>query len=129
MKYTVKNKELVPLFNDVLALMKPYEVHFSTRTDVVGYYDLWSEKDVVIDGREKDSVYFAGLVIQKSYVGFYFMPIYADTDLKELFGPKLISLLKGKSCFHIKELDVELIAEIKVALKYGLDLYVERGWV
>jgi len=32
-------------------------------------------------------------------------------------------LLKGKSCFHIKNLDEELILEVKKVLKDGFDIY------
>jgi hypothetical protein len=57
------------------------------------------------------------------------MPIYADTDLKGLFEPELLKLLKGKSCFHIKELDAKLEKQIRRALKVGFGLYKARGWV
>jgi hypothetical protein len=85
-----------------------------------GYCDRW---------KKKKEVFFAGLIIQKSYVGFYFMPIYAETDLKEVFKPELLKLLKGKSCFHIKKLDDELKSQIREALELGFELYKERGWV
>jgi len=32
-------------------------------------------------------------------------------------------LLKGKSCFHIKNLDEELILEVKKVLEDGFDIY------
>jgi hypothetical protein len=84
---------------------------------------------VVIDGRKKKEVFFAGLIIQKAYVGFYYMPIYAETDLKTVFKPELLRLLKGKSCFHVKKLDEELLRQIEAALKIGYELYRGRGWV
>jgi hypothetical protein len=92
-------------------------------------YQLWSERDVVIDGRPRNEVYFAGLVVQKSYVGFYYMPVYAEPERKQLFAPELLELLKGKSCFHVKRLDDELIGQIRHALAEGRRLYESRGWV
>jgi hypothetical protein len=97
--------------------------------DLDSKYDLWSFKDVEIAGRKRKEVYFAGLIIQSSYVGFYYMPIYTETKLKEVFEPELLSLLKGKSCFHIKKLDANLERQIKNALKTGYELYEKRGWV
>jgi hypothetical protein len=57
------------------------------------------------------------------------MPIYADSELKKVFKPELLSLLKGKSCFHVREIDDELERQIKDALRIGFDLYKERGWI
>jgi hypothetical protein len=69
------------------------------------------------------------LIIQKGYVGFYFMLVYAETDLKLVFAPKLLKLLKGKSCFHIKKLTPELLDQIRSALQVGYAAYQARGWV
>ena len=101
----------------------------TVRRDERGYFDLWSEKDIVIDGRRRKDVYFCGLVIQKSYVGFYFMPLYADDDLSAVFGPELLATLKGKSCFHLRRLTPELKEQLTAALAAGWLLYEERGWV
>jgi hypothetical protein len=97
--------------------------------DDASHYDLWSIKDLVIEGRKRKEVYFAGLIIQKGYVGFYFMPVYADTDLKAVFALELLKLLKGKSCFHIKKLTPELLGQVKSALQVGYEAYQARGWV
>ena len=90
---------------------------------------LWSEKAVEIEGRKRDEVYFAGLIVQKGYVGFYFMPVYTHAAQKDVFAPALLALLKGKSCFHVKRLDDELVTHVEDALAAGFQLYRERGWV
>lgn len=126
----VKNPALLPLFADAKELLEPYAEHFTVRRDEPGYYDLWSEKDIVIEGRKRKEVFFAGLIIQKSYVGFYYMPIYADAErAREFFGPELLATLKGKSCFYLKELTREIRAQMTEALAKGLELYRSRGWV
>ena len=90
---------------------------------------LWSEKAVEVAGRKRDEVYFAGLILQKGYVGFYFMPVYTHAEQKAVFEPELLALLKGKSCFHVKRLDDALVGHVDAALATGFDLYRERGWV
>ena len=92
-------------------------------------YELWSEKEVEIAGRKRTEVFFAAAIIQKAYVGFYFMPVYAEPDIKKLFAPELLALLKGKSCFHVRSLEGRLPAQIKSALARGFRLYKARGWV
>jgi len=39
--------------------------------------------------------------------------------VKDVFRPELLKLLKGKSCFHIKQLDANLEKQIKEALEKG----------
>lgn len=122
-------EELVDIYNQLKPILKKYENPLLPKLDLDSKYDLWSFKDVVIDGRKRKEVFFASIVIQSSYVGFYYMPIYIDTPLKEVFSPVLLKLLKGKSCFHIKKIDKRLKTEIKKALDIGYELYKKRGWI
>ncbi|MFW9907892.1 MAG: DUF1801 domain-containing protein [Candidatus Odinarchaeota archaeon] len=122
-------EHLTDIFQRLKAILKAYEGPFTPKFDLDSKYDLWSIKNIEIAGRKRKEVYFAGLIIQSKYVGFYYMPIYTDTDLKEVFEPELLKLLKGKSCFHIKELDAKLEKQIRRALKIGFKLYKARAWV
>ena len=124
----MKNEALLPLFERVRDLMRPYERRYTVRRDEPGYYDLWSERDVEIDGRRRSEVFFAGLIIQKAFVGFYFMPVYADGDLADVFGADLLATLKGKTCFHLTRLTEDLERQLREALHAGHELYVSRGW-
>ncbi len=113
-------------------VLKRYSPPFAAREGAVqgkDDYQLWSECEVVIDGRPRKEVYFAGIIKQKGYVGLYYMPVYAEPERKKLFEPELLTLLKGKSCFHVKKLDDELLGQIDEALAGGVGLYRERGWV
>jgi hypothetical protein len=121
--------ELLDIFRRLKTILKGYENPLEPKFELDSKYALWSMKTVVIDGRKKKEVYFAGLIIQSSYVGLYYMPIYSDTYLKSVFHPDLLKLLKGKSCFHIKKLDAELEKYIEDALEKGYELYRKRGWI
>jgi len=122
-------EKLVDIFQRLKAILREYEGPFTPKFDLDSKYDLWSIKDVEIAGRKRKEVYFAGLIIQSKYVGFYYMPVYTDADLKDVFESDLLSLLRGKSCFHIKDLDARLEKQIRKALNVGFDLYKEHGWV
>lgn len=121
--------ELKALFDELRPLLKAYQPPFAPKRDEAAYYDLWSFKAVEIEERKRKEVFFAGIIIQKSYVGFYYMPVYAEPDVKQFFSADLLKLLKGKSCFHIKKLTPELRLEIESALKRGFEMYQQRGWV
>ncbi len=119
---------LLDLFKEIRRLIGSYECHFTAKMDFEGRYELWAVKDLVIEGRKRKEVFFASAIIQSTYVGFYFMPVYVEGDIKALFGERLLKLLKGKSCFHIKTLDEDLKKQISYALEKGFDLYRRRGW-
>mgnify|MGYP006865055686 CR=1 FL=1 len=121
--------KLVPIFDRLKVILKRYEDPLKPKFDLDSKYDLWSFKDIEIAGRKRKEVYFAGLIIQSKWVGFYYMPIYTDTSLADVFTPELLKLLKGKSCFPVPELDAELDAQIAHALDLGYNPYVESGWI
>lgn len=122
-------KDLIKIFNRLKKVLKKFEDPLKPKFDLDSKYDLWSFKDLVIAGRKRKEVYFAGLIIQSKYAGLYYMPIYTDTSLKDVFKPELLKLLKGKSCFHIKQLDAGLEKQIEEALEKGYELYKKRGWI
>lgn len=121
--------DLPGIFAALKDLLKAYQPPFSPKTDREGYFDLWSFKSVVFAGRKRKEIFFAGIIIQKGYVGFYFMPVYVEAEVKTTFSPELLALLKGKSCFHIKKLDETLVFQIQNALKTGFEVYRRNEWV
>jgi hypothetical protein len=125
----VKNPDLLPLFEQAKSLLEPYSEYFAVRRDEPGYFDLWANKEIIIEGRKRSEVFFAGLIVQKSYVGFYFMPVYTEDEAKEFFGAELLATLKGKSCFYLKKLTPELRQQMQEALEKGFEMYNAKGWV
>ncbi|GAP17273.1 hypothetical protein [Levilinea saccharolytica] len=121
--------DLPAIFSELKSLLQAYAPPLIPKMDTEHSFDLWSQKDLVIEGRKRKEVYFAGLIIQKSYVGFYFMPVYVETEMQTFFPPELLRHLKGKSCFHIKTLTPELREQIRTVLQSGFALYQQRGWV
>jgi hypothetical protein len=120
-------QDLQAIFAALKPLLQRYHPPFVPKHDDERYYDLWAIKEVVFAGRKRKEVCFAGLIIQKSYVGFYYMPIYARPELKQVLRPELLALLKGKSCFYIRKADPVILAQIEDALKIGFEMYKEWG--
>ncbi|WP_285008146.1 hypothetical protein [Pedobacter faecalis] len=122
--------DFVEIFQTIRASLQPYAtMGFENRVNSEEVYDLWSNKNVVIEDKPRTEVFFASVQIFKSHVGFYFMPVYAEPEIKQVFDPNLLKHLKGKSCFHIKKLDDTLLSQIESALAEGFKLYKEKGWV
>lgn len=122
------DQELLKTFRALRRMLKVYEGPYTARSDREGKYELWSVRDVVIAGRKRKEVFFAAVIIQSDYVGFYYMPVYVARELKKVFKSELLRLLKGKSCFHIRTMDAELGRQVKAALAAGHALYRTRGW-
>ena len=120
------------VFDRLKPLLERYSPPLVARTGGVRDkrdFQLYSEKEVEIEGRRRDEVFFAGLIEQKGYTGFYYMPVYAEPDLQDVFDAELLRLRKGKSCFHVKALDDATLARIADALDKGYALYEKRGWI
>ena len=71
-------QELLDIFNAIKKEMKPYEKgHIKARIDIEGKYDLWSEKPgMQAIGKTRNEMSFVTIILQSSYVGFYYMTIY-----------------------------------------------------
>lgn len=121
--------DLILIYNRLKKILMKYENPLKSKIDLDSKYDLWSFKDIEIEGRKRKEVFFAGLIIQSKYVGFYYMPIYTDAEAKKFFKPELLKMLKGKSCFHFKWLDENLEKQFEDALKKGFALYKRKGWI
>jgi hypothetical protein len=121
--------QLVEIFEAIKALMKPYEKGtLKAFGEKNGMYHLVSFKPVEIAGRKRKEIYFVSIMVQKGFVGFYYMPVYMNPHPEKLVQPELLKCLKGKACFHIKKNDPVIIKQIEQALETGYKFYTERGW-
>lgn len=81
----------------------------------------------VQQGRQtKAGHYFASLIIKPKDLRFYFFPVYTHKEAMPL-PEKLRSYLKGKSCFHLKNLEKDQVTSIKEMIDQGYQLYKKQG--
>ena len=109
----------------ISALVPPLKVLTDLDSRYETYFDRSYETRSQRSGNriKKDKLWFTALIIQKEYLGFYFMPIYSHLELLKDLSADLKKLLKGKSCFHIRDLDENKIQEIKKHLEKGFKIY------
>lgn len=118
--------DLIEIFQTIRAVMQPYTAQgFNNRANTESSYDLWSEKNVMVDGRERTEICFAALEIQEDHVELDFTPA-ADG---EVIDPALSELPKEGSAFQIKKLDEALLMQIENALANSFRIYKEKAWV
>jgi hypothetical protein len=118
------------IFNELRKLLAAYSPPYQPRMQTDHAFDLWAEGDYEAFDKKRKEIFFASAIVQSDYVGFYFMPIYSDVEsVKQLIPPRLLKMLKGKSCFHINDWDDELAVQIRTVLKSGYAIYQARGWL
>ena len=111
------------IFQAIRLLMARYAPPLQPRTDVEGRYELWSPGPVAVEGEKAKHVFFAGLIIQSSYVGFYFMPLAADASARVILASgyaadvsPIQAAFPGRVRFLQKPFSGEMLAETLAAL-------------
>ena len=125
----VTQEKLASVFQDLKAVISKYSPPLEVRTDLSSRYELYSTREVTVAGRKKKEMFFAGIIMERGYVGFYLMPIHSHSETKALVPERLRKLLKGKSCFHISEPDATVMKQIAALTKKGFALYQQLGWI
>lgn len=74
-------------------------------------------------------IYFSSIVPKEKDVRFYFYPAYTHPEEFQDISDRLKKFKKGKSCFHVKQLDEELELEIKQMVSKAIDVYRKDGWL
>ena len=123
--------ELLVIFEAIKKMAQPFhgKGDMIMHADTGGQFNLVNHKPVVIAGRERKELWFISALVQKGYVGFYYMPINSGGDMRKQFSPEFMKLLKGKACFHIKKNDPAIMKEVEKAFKLGYKTYKDKGWI
>ena len=130
-----KAESLENVYESLHKLLSHYAPPFKTSSGKIRAkrdFHLVVPKAVAVPGAyggKPTELAMASIIFQKSYVGFYFMCVYINPALKKKLSPSLIKLLKGKTCFHIKQLDPDLLRDIEAALNEGVKCFKDRGWL
>lgn len=118
-----------PIFSKLKSVFHSFSPPFKITQNSEKSIDLYTTKEAELLGRKYPSLYFAGIKIQKGFVGFYYFPIYVYPELLGKFPPELKKCLKGKTCFHIKKDDAIIFQQINAVLKDGFAFYKKKDFI
>lgn len=122
--------DLIEIFQTIRASIQPYAaMGFEDRISSETMYDLWSNKNVEVDGKKRNEVFFASVKIEKNDVRLILLPDYRQGDLEKTADPNLLKLLKPKTGFHITQLDEFLLSQIENSLAACYKYFKEEDWV
>ena|SRR5260221_12732590 len=89
------------------------------KADAAGGYSL----DTPYSDKYKKEVFFGAVRINKNYVSYHLMPIYACPDLLDGISPELKKRMQGKSCFNFKSIKPEMLAELDQLTQKGRERF------
>lgn len=108
--------DLREIFQTIRATLQPYAVlGFSNRVNSDIEYDLWSDKNVEVEGDKRTETFFLSLSIQRDHV------LLTTGFEHNLFGES--------SAIQIKQLDDALMDQIEGVFASGYKVFKENEWV
>src|SRR5437016_13629971 len=107
--------DFIKVFAELKSIFKPYAKKMDIASDTGAYY-LLNTRYIM---KNKQPLCFGGVRLGKNYVSFYLMSVYASPDLLKNISSELKKRMQGKSCFNFKEVDKNLVAELKTLTKVG----------
>src|SRR5271169_2885099 len=126
-KGAVKNSSPNSLatFAALRAILSEFDGKLRVSKDEPGKYEVVS-LEPTFKGRP---MYFGSVLIQKNYVSFYLMPVYACPGLEKDLSPELRKHKQGKSCFNFTEPDLLLFVQLAALTVSVYRAFQQKGWV
>jgi hypothetical protein len=111
-----KTDDFPATFTTLRALLKPYERYFTVIVNKPGAYYLSTKTSKTVSGA---AIWFGGVQINKNYVSFHLMPVYAAPALLKGVSPSLLKRMQGKSCFNFTAIEPSHAKELKALTRKG----------
>ena len=129
--------ELKPIFEELCGLLRRHgkgldlatAVDRSTANGNKPGLHLYGKKAVSMFGGPIRRTYFAGVIQQKHFVGFYLMSLYWKPGEFGIRHPAWKKAKKGKCCFNLKVLDTGMKKELGELLDGGKRQFKKLGWI
>jgi hypothetical protein len=124
--------ELMDIFDELIAILKPYQRQFKERNRTKVNYELWTThhfRTKTFNPKTIEGVLFVGIKVLKNHVGLYFYPLHVDPALAQQLSPTLGQLRIGKTAFKVKSLTPSLKTDLQNMLNAGLKHYRDKGWI
>ncbi|HOY33027.1 MAG TPA: hypothetical protein PKW80_14200 [Bacteroidales bacterium] len=110
-------------------MIQKYAPPLSVKTETNDRYELYTKKNVELNGKKYDEFFFGSIILKSQYIGFYFMPIYIYPELLIDVPETLKKLQTGKSCFHIKKYEQSIFNAISDLIETGFDAYRKNNLI
>jgi hypothetical protein len=104
-------------FAALRAILEPHAKRLTVTVDEPGHFELASPTMTDRVGRP---LFCAAVQINKSYVSYHLMPVYANPALRNSLSPALKKRMQGKSCFNFTTVEPGQLKELAAVTKKGI---------
>jgi hypothetical protein len=104
-------------FAALRALLEPHAKRLTVTVDEPGHFELASPTMADRVGRP---LFCAAVQINRNYVSYHLMPVYANPALRNSLSPALRKRMQGKSCFNFTTVEPGQLKELAAVTKKGI---------
>ena len=97
--------DLEEIRNVLIESLKKHEGRLRVTSNSDDKFEVTGTKEAMQGKQKVAGYYFASVVPKPKDIRFYFFPIYTHAESFASISDAVGKCLKGKSCFHIKQLD------------------------
>ena len=114
------DKDFQAVYAELKKIMAPFAKKPLRAEEGPGSLQLIAPPAPITKGRE---VWFGAVKINKNYVSYHLMPIYACPDLLDGMSNDLKKRMQGKSCFNFTRINDEILQEMADLVQKGIDRF------
>jgi hypothetical protein len=104
-------------FEALRAILEPHAKRLTVTVDKPGHFELASPTMTDRVGRP---LFCAAVQINKNYVSYHLMPVYANAALCIRLSPALRKRMQGKACFNFTTVEPGQLKELAAVTKKGI---------
>jgi len=120
-------KDIEEIREKLISILKTHLGKLKVTSDTHDKFEVSGTIEAMQGKRKVNGIYFATVVPKPKDVRFYFFPTYSHKEQLGELPENLKKALKGKSCFHIKQMDNEFVNNLKELVKKSVELYQTDG--
>ena len=121
----MNSQQSAELFAALFQLLTPYAARFDCTEN--------SEQSVSYNThhvmKNKKSLFFAAVKINKNYVSFHLMPVYVFPELLSDVSPSLRKRMHGKSCFNFRTMEELSLQELESLVATSINRFEQAGYL
>lgn len=116
-------KDLNEISQRLKSLLAEHQSILKTTTDASDKFEVAGTIPTMQGKKKVDGIYFATIMMKPKDVRFYFFPAYTHKEQLGELPENLKKVLKGKSCFHIKQMDDDMEQNMRRLIKRSVECY------
>jgi len=120
-------KDIEEIREKLISILKQHLGVLKITADTPEKFEVLGTIETMQGKKKVDGIYFCTVVPKPKDVRFDFFPSYTHKEQLGELSENLNKALKGKSCFHIKQMDDDFEKNLKQLVKKSIELYQADG--